>query len=1162
MSSPTQLTFNTQNLASPPSTGLTASTLGASPGRRRHPPQWRTALLGLAALLMPLAGSAWAVNVLTANPASVSFNGVAGGAATAAIPVSITSSPSGSTYTATSNQTWLTVSPTSNATGGVTSVNLTANPASLSAGVYSATVSFAASGFTTVATQVTFTVNNPSGVLTQVSGTPFGTLGSTTNPSWVAAGDLNGDGIPDIVTANRNANTVSAWLGTGTGTFTAATGSPYSVGSYPKAVAVADFTGDGILDIVSVNRDSGNISILKGSATNKTGAFGFTALTAVAVTPSALLESITVTDFDGDGKLDIAIGNDLTISGSPTTGSIAVLKGNGTGGFTAMSGSPFATGPEPWTVVAGDFNGDGKPDLLSTNAGSNTVTFLAGTGTSFSAGVSFTVGSGPIFAAVGDFNADGKLDAAVLNRNTDNVTVLLGNGAGSFSAASGSPFAVGDSPVSLAAGDLNGDGKLDLVSTNGNATTMSVLLGTGTGSFQSAPGSPITLGGGPIFVRLVDLNGDGRLDLVTPYNGNSMAAFLGGTATTTSTLTTTAASTIVYGTAVPLTLTVAAPANSLSSPSGTATFFDTPGSIGTASQSASPYTFSAAALGGGAHVLTATYNGDGWNAASTSAAINITVNKATPMVSATGNTCTYSGASCAGSGSATGVLTGPDVLSPVTLSYTGTGYGPTATAPTSAGTYSVTATFAGDANYNSVTSAPATITINKATPTVSATGNTCAFSGAPCAGSGSATGVLAGPDVLTPVTLSYSGAGYGPTATPPTSGGTYSLTATFAGDANYNSVTSAPATITIGKVTPTVSATGNTCTYSGAPCAGSGSATGILAGPDVLTPVTLSYTGSGYGPTATAPTNAGTYSVTATFAGDANYNSGTAAPATITINKAASTVSVTGNTCTYSGSGCAGSGSATGVLAGPDALTPVTLSYSGSGYGPGPTAPVNAGTYSVTATFAGNANYNGGTSAPATITINPASATVQVTSLTVAFDGSPKPVTVTTLPAGISTSVTYNGSATVPSAIAAYNVVATITDPNYTAAPATGTLNITGATGTPLLTALIASKVNGTLTNERIWTLQVSNTGSAAITNVRVASVQILSVNPTTATVTLGSTVYPAPVANPALNPGQSSTVPVSVIFPASPTARIQFRINLAGDNGYTNSVTLSNVTR
>lgn len=98
--------------------------------------------------------------------------------------------------------------------------------------------------------------------------------------------------------------------------------------------------------------------------------------------------------------------------------------------------------------------------------------------------------------------------------------------------------------------------------------------------------------------------------------------------------------------------------------------------------------------------------------------------------------------------------------------------------------------------------------------------------------------------------------------------------------------------------------------------------------------------------------------------------------------------------------------------------------------------------------------------------------------------------------------------------------------------------------------------------NERIWTLQVTNTGTGAITNVRVTSVQIVSVNPTTASVTLGSTTYPAAVANPALSPGQSSTVPVRVIFPASPTARIQFRVNLAGDNGYTYVVTLSNIVR
>ena len=263
------------------------------------------------------------------------------------------------------------------------------------------------------------------------------------------------------------------------------------------------------------------------------------------------------------------------------------------------------------------------------------------------------------------------------------------------------------------------------------------------------------------------------------------------------------------------------------------------------------------------------------------------INKATPTVTATGATCTFNGSPCpAASDSATGVENPVDTLTPVTLSYSGTSnsgaaYGPSATAPTNAGNYTVTASYAGNINYIAGTSMPVAITINKATPTVTATGNTCTFSGLPCAGSGTATGVLTPTDVLIPsVTLSYSGTGvtvYGPNAAAPSGGGSYTVTASFAGNANYLAGTSAPAVITINPATPTVTAAGNTCTFSGSTCPGGGLATGVLSGPDVLTPLGLTYVGAGvtaYGPTAVPPTGGGSYTVTASFGGNANYKAG------------------------------------------------------------------------------------------------------------------------------------------------------------------------------------------------------------------------------------------------------------------------------------------------
>ena len=121
------------------------------------------------------------------------------------------------------------------------------------------------------------------------------------------------------------------------------------------------------------------------------------------------------------------------------------------------------------------------------------------------------------------------------------------------------------------------------------------------------------------------------------------------------------------------------------------------------------------------------------------------------------------------------------------------------------------------------------------------------------------------------------------------------------------------------------------------------------------------------------------------------------------------------------------------------------------------------------------------------------------------------------------------------------------------------------ATGTPLLSALISAKADGGAANERIWTVRVTNNGSGGIANPRIASAQILAANPAgnLGLISLGSTAYPVALANNVLSPGQSSTASIRIVFPATtPATRIQIRLNLAGDGGYANSITLSNQVR
>src|SRR2546425_7619330 len=217
-------------------------------------------------------------------------------------------------------------------------------------------------------------------------------------------------------------------------------------------------------------------------------------------------------DFNGDGKVDLAVAN----SGNPAggdDGNVSILMGNGDGTFQPTNNIP--AGKNPFSVAVADFNGDKRPDVVVANNSNNTVSVLLGNGDgTFQGPVGYTTGSGPVFVAVGDLNGDHHLDLVVPNPASLSVSVFLGNGDGTFQPHVDYPIGVGGANGVVIA-DLDSDRKMDLIVSR--PLGISILLGNGDGTFQTA----MFFGAGLLTSDPVaaDLNQDGKLDVVVTAHG-------------------------------------------------------------------------------------------------------------------------------------------------------------------------------------------------------------------------------------------------------------------------------------------------------------------------------------------------------------------------------------------------------------------------------------------------------------------------------------------------------------------------------------------------------------------------------------------------------------------------------------------------------------------
>jgi hypothetical protein len=347
------------------------------------------------------------------------------------------------------------------------------------------------------------------------------------SPSWVAAEDLNGDGLVDLAVTNAATNDVSIFVQRGPSGYASLVpdlvlGNANAT-SNPSGLAAGDLDGDGDLDLVCANEDAGNLTVFEQFSPSIFGSEPATTLGSPAATPGA--HAVVAADLNGDGRLDIAsanrTGGSVTIffqpPSGPFPGSVDLTLGNGALG-------------SPSSIAAADLDGDGDLDLVSANATASDLTvFRQLSPGSFAAAPSLTLGGNATTKAPGhvlavDLDRDGDVDLACANATGNDVAVFLNPGDGAFPSAPsfvlGSPGTT-PSPRGLTAGDLDGDGDVDLVCANGGNSSLAVFLQGAPGVFPVLPSFTRTHASlvTPDTLAAADVDGDGDLDLVSGNTG-------------------------------------------------------------------------------------------------------------------------------------------------------------------------------------------------------------------------------------------------------------------------------------------------------------------------------------------------------------------------------------------------------------------------------------------------------------------------------------------------------------------------------------------------------------------------------------------------------------------------------------------------------------------
>lgn len=330
-------------------------------------------------------------------------------------------------------------------------------------------------------------------------------IGTSSQPQHVITRDINQDNQLDIISVNSKMNSISVIMNNGNGSFAKQRKYSTGNGSYPTAIASGDFNNDNRLDFVIANKGTDNIGIFLG--------FDYTSFhneTSYSSAETLGPIGIVSIDFNNDSLLDIA-------AVFFKSESLGILLGHGNGSFATMKTYSTGNGSFPYSIDVGDFNNDDQLDIVVTNLGTRCVGILLGYGNgNFSEIMTYsTVKNNPVAAASGDFNNDSRLDIAVANYEDNSIGILLGYGNGSFATVKIYSTEIGSTPSSIAVGDFNDDGILDIVVSNYGTDNIGILLGYGDGIFVNQVSHSTGYCAFAFCIRVADFNGDGQLDVVT-----------------------------------------------------------------------------------------------------------------------------------------------------------------------------------------------------------------------------------------------------------------------------------------------------------------------------------------------------------------------------------------------------------------------------------------------------------------------------------------------------------------------------------------------------------------------------------------------------------------------------------------------------------------------